>query len=183
MIMEDTFFRPDLLKHFAQYQTDENTYFASFRNTFEDKYTAFMKLSDPRNENIVRYFRNARFFHPMMYFFQFVESGLCTEQAIPIFERFFGEPLWPQQDSTTDDIHQTDFIMDLMNAATANAHAIMESCQSQWKYSRKLEIGKKASIFVRHNALIDLMKTVNKFGPNPVFDEAAKDQHLYSALQ
>ena len=170
-------------KYFAQHNTNAEKHYQELVNTFGNNLKPWCKQSDPSAMASSKYFRNQHVFIPMLYFLQLLEYGLCTQKALIVFEQFFGEPTWYQQGQRTEDIHQTEFIMYLVDKTTMITVTIMDKWKNDWCFTRKAEMSKKANFFICHNAILEIMCIINEWGPNTVFEDNAKTQHLYKAIE
>ena len=116
--------------------------------------------------------------------------GMMTKDLIPVFRRFFGEPNFKvEQNSGATEasvMHDDDFINVIIQTANHAVDVIANH--------HKLELGKhvhnekfsngpaqtKLKYLLTHNIILDIMKTVNMYGPDPSFPE---NQHVAQATR
>jgi len=122
----------------------------------------------------------------LLYFLQMVHFGLLTQASLEVFRSYFGEPIWTKQNAYIDDVHSSDFIRNLVLTVNAATRIIVKSVmRSQPGYvtRNKTYVSNKVQLLVRLAVLMDVMKTINKYGPNPILKPIDTNEPLLQAIR
>jgi hypothetical protein len=114
--------------------------------------------------------------------------GMMTRESIPVFRRFFGEPNFQAvqngQASQASVMHDNEFINVIIQTAN-HAVEFLVKHHSECTSAHTTKFGKiagqsKLRYLLLHNVILDIMKTVNMYGPDPVIPAT---QHVAQATR